>query len=99
MRFTTLSAVLTTLVLAAPAAFAQLPTFSIVNTGLDATFSNVGKGVLEAQTAGFAGIAYGNGLFVAVAISSSDTVFRWATSPDGITWTGRSQATPTGNTT
>ena len=92
---------LSVLAFTAVAAFAQTPTptFTVVNTGLDATFGNAGKAVLDPQAKGFAGVAYGNGLFVAVAHSFNESVFRWATSPDGTTWTGRSQATPAGNTT
>src|SRR4051812_42745016 len=94
MRFPTLATLLTTFVLAAAPAFAQTPTFTVVNTGLDATFGNAGKAVLDPQAIGFVGVAYGNGLFVAVCASTKETVVRWATSPDGITWTGRSQALP-----
>lgn len=88
-----------TLALILASAFAQTPTFTVVNTGLDATFGNAGKGVLDPQVAGFVGVAYGNGLFVAVAASTDENVVRWATSPDGTTWTARSQATPAGYTT
>ena len=86
-----LSTVLTVLVFAAASAFAQLPAFSVVNTGLDATFSNAGKGIFDPQTSGFSGVAFGAGLFVAVGSSTTEDVIRWATSPDGTTWTGRSQ--------
>jgi hypothetical protein len=82
------------LILAAVSAFAQTPTFTVVNTGLDATFGNAGKAVLDPQAYGLVGVAYGNGLFVAVAASARESVVRWATSPDGTTWTARSQALP-----
>lgn len=85
------------LALTAATAFAQsTPTFTVVNTGLDATFGNAGKGVLDPQVKGFVGVAYGNNLFVAVAASTGENVIRWATSPDGTTWTAHSQALPNG---
>lgn len=96
MRLTTLSTLLTTLVFAAVPALAQTPTFTVVNTGLDATFGNAGKAVLDPQAVGFVGVAFGNGIFVAVCASTKETVVRWATSPDGINWTGRNQALPAG---
>ena len=80
------------LALAAPAAFAQTPTWSIVNTGLDATFGNAGKGLVEPQVLGLTGVAFGAGLFVAIGNSAFEDTIRWATSPDGATWTPRSQA-------
>lgn len=84
------------LLFAAVSAFSQtsVPTFSVVGTGLDATFGNSGKATLDPQALGFVGVAYGNGLFVAVCASTKETVVRWATSPDGTTWTGRSQPLP-----
>src|SRR4051812_33085956 len=76
-------------------AVAQVPTFSVVDTSsLNATFGNAGKAVLDPQATGFAGVAYGNNLFVAVAASARETVIRWATSPDGTTWTEHSQPLP-----
>ncbi len=86
---------LAALVLAAASAFAQTPaSFTVVNTGLDATFGNAGKGALDPQVFGLTGIAFGNGLFVATGASVRETVVRWATSPDGVTWTARSQPVP-----
>lgn len=79
-------------------AFAQIPTWSVVNTGLDATFGDAGKGVLAPKTSGFTGIAFGNGLFVALGASYNEDVIRWATSPDGLVWTGRSQVIGAGST-
>src|SRR5436190_24134554 len=79
------------LVCTAASAFAQTPAFTVVNHGLDATFGNAGKGIFDPQVAGLTGIAFGNGLFVATGASGNDTVLRWATSPDGTTWTARSQ--------
>ncbi len=83
---------LATLVLAASTAFAQVPTFTVVNHGLDATFGNAGKGVLEPQVVGISGVAFGANLFVIVARSTGEDTIRWATSPDGTTWTARTQA-------
>jgi hypothetical protein len=84
--------------LAASIAFSQsTPTFTVVNTGLEATFGNAGKAVLDPQVTGFTGVAFGNGLFVAIGASARETVIRWATSPDGTTWTARSQALPNGS--
>src|SRR5687768_11584710 len=80
------------LALVALPAFAQTPTFTVVNTtSLNATLGNAGKGIFEPQVAGFSGVAYGANLFVAVAASNNETVIRWATSTDGTTWTPRSQ--------
>jgi hypothetical protein len=79
------------LILTAVSAFAQ-STFSVVNSGLETTFSNSGKGVLEPQVAGISGVAFGAGLFVVIANSTGEDAIRWATSPDGTTWTARSQA-------
>lgn len=82
---------LTALVFAAATAFAQVPSFSVVNTGLDATFSNAGKGISDPQVAGITGVAFGSGLFIVIGNSSNEDVIRWATSADGTTWTARSQ--------
>ncbi len=87
------------LILAASVAFAQTPSFTVVNTtALEATFGNAGKGVLDPQVSGFTGVAFGNGLFVAPGAGVLENVFRWATSPDGTNWTGRSQPMPAGTT-
>ena len=81
------------------AALAQTPTFTVVDTSnLNATLGNAGKGLFDPQVAGFTGVAYGANLFVAVAASSGETVIRWATSPDGLTWTARSQPVAGGTT-
>lgn len=79
-------------VLTAASAFAQIPNFSVVNTGLDSTFGSAGKGIVDPQVQGLTGVAFGAGLFVAIGNSVNEDVIRWATSPDGTTWTGRSQA-------
>ena len=78
--------------LTASVAFAQVPTFSVVNTGLDATFGSTPKTVTDPTIAGFTGVAFGANLFVAVGATTNEDVIRWATSPDGLTWTGRTQA-------
>jgi hypothetical protein len=70
---------------------ADVSTFTAVNSGLDAVFGNAGKGVLDPQVAGVSGVAFGNDTFVVVGASSGETVIRWATSPDGVTWTPHSQ--------
>lgn len=81
-------------------AFAQTPTFTVVDTtALNPIFGNAGKAVLAPQAVGFAGVAYGNNQFVAVVASTSETVIRWATSPDGTTWTPHSQPLPATYTT
>ncbi len=98
MRFTPLPTI-TILFFAAAAAFAQTPTFSVVDTtSLNATFGNAGKGVVEPQVKGFVGVAFGNGIFVAMGQGIGESAFRWATSTDGTTWTGRNQAMPSGTT-
>lgn len=76
----------------ASVAFSQVPTFTVLNAGLDGTFGNAGKGLFDPQVAGFGGIAYGANLFVAVGNSTNEDVIRWATSTDAATWTPRSQA-------
>lgn len=76
---------------------AQLPAWSVVNTGLDPTFGNAGKGVLDPQVAGITGVAFGNGTFVVVGASASETVIRWATSTDALTWTPHSQTIANGS--
>jgi|GEM_PF-4129905 len=78
--------------LTAPAAFAQTPTFTVVNHGLDATFGNAGKALGAPAVTGLQGVAYGAGLFVVIGNSTGEDGIRWATSPDGTTWTGRTQA-------
>jgi hypothetical protein len=77
--------------LSATTAVAQTPTFTIVNTGLDATFGNAGKGIFDPQVLGLTGVAFGAGLFVAIGNSAREDAIRWATSPDGTTWTPRTQ--------
>ncbi len=80
------------LLFTASLAFAEIPTFTLVDTSASlSAFSNAGKGVLDPQVTGVTGIAFGNGTFVTVAASSGETVIRWATSPDGVTWTPHSQ--------
>ena len=79
------------LALTAPAAFAQTPTFTVVNHGLDATFGNAGKALGAPAVTGLQGVAYGAGLFVVIGNSTGEEGIRWATSPDGTTWTGRTQ--------
>jgi hypothetical protein len=95
-----LPATLLALAFIARVAAADSPSFTVADmSALNSTFGNAGKGVLEPQAVGFAGVAYGNNLFVAVAASTSETVIRWATSPDGVTWTARSQSVPATYTT
>jgi hypothetical protein len=60
------------------------------STGLTNAFQTTG-----APGGGWIAIAYGNGLFVAVAQTTSTTA-GIATSPDGITWTFRSTTAPGG---
>lgn len=79
------------LLFTASAALAQVPTFTVINTGLETSFSNAGKGIFDPQVSGVTGIAFGNGLFVVVGASGNEDALRWATSPDGTTWTARSQ--------
>jgi hypothetical protein len=45
---------------------------------------------------GFAGVAYGNGRFLATVSNYDEDVFRWATSRDGVTWTLHAVALPDG---
>ncbi len=78
--------------LTASATFAQTPTFTVVNHGLDATFGNAGKALGAPAVTGLQGVAYGAGLFVVIGNSTGEDGIRWATSPDGTTWTGRTQA-------
>ncbi|MCX6956341.1 MAG: hypothetical protein NTV51_29760 [Verrucomicrobia bacterium] len=80
------------LVLTAATAFAQVPNFTVINSGLDPVLGNAGKGLFDPQVSGLSGIAFGAGLFVVVGNSLGEDVIRWATSPDGTTWTARSQA-------
>ncbi len=93
MRSTPLLRLVATLVcgFSAVSAFAQTPAFTIVNHGLDATLGNAGKGIFDPQVSGITGVAFGAGLFVVMGASGNDTNLRWATSPDGTTWTARSQ--------
>ena len=73
------------------------PTISIDQPGTtdisNATLTNTGASIWTGWTATsgiWSSIAYGNGLFVAV--TGTATTYRVMTSPDGITWTGRSAA-------
>jgi hypothetical protein len=51
-----------------------------------------------APPAGFGGVAYGNGVFVAIGLSSDEDHMRWATSTDGMKWTGHEQPIDAGKT-
>lgn len=48
-------------------------------------------GPLDPTENGAIGLAYGNGVFVLLAVSSDQTRIRWATSTDGQTWTEHMQ--------
>ncbi len=90
---------LLSLLLTAIAFAAEVPTWTTLNLGLDDTFGTLGKGVLDPQVAGFSGIAYGNGTWVALGNSVGQNEFHWLTSADASTWTPHSQALPSGSTT
>ena len=87
-----LRSITATLLFTASVAFAQTPTFTVVNTGLDASFGSTPRTITDPTIAGFTGVAFGANLFVAVGATTGEDVIRWATSPDGLTWTGRTQA-------
>lgn len=78
--------------LTASVAVAQLQTFTLADTATSLSdFSNANKGVLDPQTSGVTGVAFGAGTFVVVGQTAGDTVIRWATSPDGVVWTPHTQ--------
>ncbi len=74
-------ALLLVLLAVAPFCRAQVPTWTNLNHGLGADFTN------------FSSVAFGNGLFVAIKQELSGGTLHYATSPDGTTWTARTLTT------
>jgi hypothetical protein len=75
------------------------PTWTITALDLpDITTVDMEPDPFAPVIAGFTGVAYGNGIFVAPVSSSNEEVFRWATSTNGVDWEAHSRPVEMGTT-